>query len=57
MPKLADMLESTKKAAKIMNERYKIVMAKRKSRAIKKAAKSKGKKRRSPVGLKALGIY
>lgn len=39
--------------------KQKIALAKRKSRAIKKAgkSKSKGKKRTSPIGLKALGFY
>ena len=49
------MLAAAKKAAAVVDSRHKKAMAKRKSRAIKKAAKSK--KRTSPIGLKALGYY
>lgn len=44
-------------AANAAIAKQKIALAKRKSRAIKKAGKSKGKKRTSPIGLKALGYY
>ena len=58
MPTIAQMLAGAKKAAAVVDVRHKKAMAKRKSRAIKKAAKSKKtKKRTSPIGLKALGFY
>ena len=55
MPTIVQMLAGAKKAAAAVDARHKKAVAKRKSRAIKKAGKSK--KRTSPVGLKALGIY
>jgi hypothetical protein len=55
MPTIAQMLAQAKKDAAIIENRRKKAVAKRKSRAIKKTAKSK--KRTNPIGLKALGFY
>ena len=55
MPTIAQMLAGAKKAAAAVDVRHKKAVAKRKSRSVKKTAKSK--KRTSPIGLKALGFY
>lgn len=55
MPSHAEMLARIKSNINKTRKRLAAAAAKRKSRAIKKAKKSK--KSNSPVGLKALGIY
>jgi hypothetical protein len=55
MPTHAQMMAKLRRDREVIRKRQNAALAKRKSRAIKKTAKSK--KRTSPIGLKALGFY